>query len=235
MLPGQCPRGDGERVGVGPEQLPRQGPQGVERRLRLRVRQGRAVAEPDHPARRVVAVVGELVDALGGDRGEHRVGCARQRLEQGEPPGGEHQQPDHELGEVTVGVLGEADVPELLLLAEERELVLGLADDPPGPGQQQARLAEQVERDVGDRGLLLQLGQAGHPLLQPVAVDQRVVAEGEAVAGQRARVEAVGDGRVDALQRVGEPGAERPAVALVVVLGEQVVRVVVGSGSGGCA
>ena len=117
-------------------------------------------------------------------------------------------------------------------VAEERELVLGLADDAAGPGQQHARLAEQVERDVGDRGLLFELGQAGHPLLQPVAVDQRVVAEGEAVADQRAGVEAVGDGGVDAFERVGEPGAERPAVTLVVVLGEQVVRVVVESSAG---
>ena len=63
------------RVGIGPEQLP-QRPQGVEGRLRLRVRQ--AVPSPSRTTqlRRVVAVVGELVDALGGDRGEHRVGGA---------------------------------------------------------------------------------------------------------------------------------------------------------------
>ena len=89
---------------------------------------------------------------------------------------------------------------------------------PPAAGEQQARLAEQVERDVGDRGLLFKLGQPGHPLLQAVAVDQRVVAEREAVADESARVEAVGHRRVDAFERVGEPGAERPAVTRVVVL-----------------
>ena len=218
-----------EGVGVGAEQLADQGPQGVEGGLGLGVRHGGAVAEADHPAGGVVAVVGELVDALGGDRREHRVGGGGQLLEQGQPPGGEDQQADDELGEVTVVVLGQADAPELLLLAEEGELVLGLAGDPARPGQQQARLAEEVEGDVGDRGLLFELGEAGHPLLEAVAVDQRVVAEGEAPAGERVRVELLGHGRVDAGQGVGEAGAERPAVALVVVLREEVVRVVVGA------
>src|ERR1700722_5134671 len=125
---------------------------------------------------------------------------------------------------------GQADAPELLLLAEEGELILGPPGDAARPGQQQARLAEEVERDVGDRSLLFELGEAGYPLLEAVAVDQRVVAEGEAPAGEGVRVELRGHRRVDAGQRVGESGAEGPAVALVVVLREQVVRVVVGAG-----
>src|SRR5262249_16409690 len=102
-----------------------------------------------------------------------------------------------------------------------------LADDPAGPGKEHARLAEQVERDVGDRRLFLKLWQAGHPLLQAVAVDQRVVPEGEAEARERLRVELSGDGRIDPFPRVGDPGAERPAVTLVVVFRKQVVRAVV--------
>ena len=70
-------------------------------------------------------------------------------------------------------------------------------------------------------------GRPADPLLQAVAVDQRVVAEGEAEADKRTGVEAVRNGRVDAFERVGEPGAERPAVTLVVIFAEQVVRVVV--------
>ena len=41
------------------------------------VRELGAVAEAHHPLRGVVAVVGELLDALGGDRREHRVARAR--------------------------------------------------------------------------------------------------------------------------------------------------------------
>src|ERR1700744_2190093 len=217
----------GQRVGVGPEQLAHQGPQRVQRGLHAGVRQGSAVAQPDHPLGGVVAVVGQLLDPLGRDGRQHRVRDGGQRGEQGQPPAGEDQQPAGHLGEVRVLVLGQPDVAELFLLAEEGQLILGPAEDPAGPGQQHPRLAQQVEGDVGNRGFFLQLGQAGHPLLQPVAVDQRVVAQGQAVPGQRPGVQAVRHRGVDALQRVGEPGAERPPVTVVVVLAQQVIRVVV--------
>jgi hypothetical protein len=80
------------------------------------------------------------------------------------------------------------------------------------PGQQHPGLAEQVEGDVGQRGFLFQLGRTGGPLLQAVAVDQGIIAEHEAVGGQRRAIDPGGHGGVHALQRIGEAGAERPAV-----------------------
>ena len=60
-------------------------------------------------------------------------------------------------------------------------------------------------------------------LVRPMLMGD-VVAQGEAVPGQRVGIEARRDRRVDALQRVGEPGAEGPAVTVVVVVAQQVVR-----------
>ena len=45
---------------------------------------------------------------------------------------------------------------------------------------------------------------------QPLGEHQRVVAEHQAVDAEVGRVDAVGHGRVDAGERVVEPGAERP-------------------------
>ena len=154
-----------------PEQLVDQRPDHLQRGLHPAVRFGGAVAEPDDPAGRVVAVVGQFLDALGRDRRQHRVFRGTQGVELGQPPRREHQQPGQHLGEVGVGPFHQPDVAEFPLVAPERELVLvavgsvGLA----GPGQQHPGLPEQVERDVADRGLFLELGRAGHPLLQAVA------------------------------------------------------------------
>ncbi len=62
-----------------------------------------AVAEPQRPAGGVVAVVGQLLDALAGHRGEHRVPGVEQPVQQRQPPGGEQQQPGDRPGEVQVG------------------------------------------------------------------------------------------------------------------------------------
>ena len=101
----------------------------VERGLHLRARQFGAVAEAHDPLGRVVAVVGQLLDGLAGDRREHRVARRAEPFEQGEPPGAEDQQPGHQLGEVGVAVLDQAHVAELVLGAEERQPVLGGAQD----------------------------------------------------------------------------------------------------------
>ena len=84
-----------------------------------------ALGEGEEPAAGVVAVVGQLLDALGRDRGEHRVAAAGQPLEQREPGGGEQQQPGDGVREVAVGDLGQPDVAEVAGLAEEGQRVLG--------------------------------------------------------------------------------------------------------------
>ena len=58
-------------------------------------------------------------------------------------------------------------------------------------------------------------GSRAHPLLQPMAVDQRVVAEHQAIAPRGlAGSMPVRYGRVDAFERVDEAGAERPTVVV---------------------
>ena len=47
--------------------------------------------------------------------------------------------------------------------------------------EQQARLADQVERDVGERQVLLEDRAVPAPLRQALAEDQRVVGEAEDV------------------------------------------------------
>ena len=160
-----------------------------------------AVAEPDDPLRRVVAVVGELLDPLAATAASTGSAEPRSRVEQGQPPGAENTSSRAtRLGEVArrrprpAGRCGTRARPEEGVgRPRSRRRAVGRAR----PGQQQPGLAEQVERDVGQRGLFLQLGRAGQPLLQPVRHDQRVVAEHQAVRGQVGAVDAVGHRGVD--------------------------------------
>ena len=164
---------------VGDEELLDERPHLLEAVLGARVGVVGAVAEADRPAGGVVAVVRELLDALRGHRGEHGDRPSRQPLEQGEAPRREQQQPrDQRARSRAAGRdvgLGQVDVAERALVAEVGQGVLvgevrrrvprpvRAAAQVPGAGEQQAGLAEQVERDVGQRDLLLQLGRVGGP------------------------------------------------------------------------
>lgn len=188
-----------------------------------------AVAQAYRPLRRVLPVVGQLLDALRGDRRKDGVRVRRQPLEVREAPAGEHQQPDDGEREVAVGQFGQAYVAKVAGVAEVGVGVLvasgavGLA----GAGVEQAGLAEEVEADVGQRHLLLQLGGAGDPLAQTLCSDQGVVGQRDADGGEFTGVDALGHGGVDAVQRVLEAGAVGPAGVVVVSLGEGHVDVVV--------
>ena len=76
--------------------------------------------------------------------------------------------------------LDQPDVAELAVVAQVGQVVLGAAGalDRAGVGEQRARLAELVERDVGQRDVLLELRRAADPLAQPLRGDQRVVGRG---------------------------------------------------------
>lgn len=76
--------------------------------------------------------------------------------------------------EVAVGPFDQLDVAEGALLAPVRQRVL-VADH----RQQHPGLAQQVERDVGQRHLLLQHRGVAGPFGEPVGEDERVVAEPE--------------------------------------------------------
>jgi hypothetical protein len=82
-----------------------------------------APRERDDPAGAVVALVRDLLDALGGDCGKHRVAGGLQPVQQRESPGREDEQTCHRAGEVAVVALDEAHVAERHLVAEERQRV----------------------------------------------------------------------------------------------------------------
>ncbi len=137
----------------------------------------RAVTEPQGPLFGVVAVVGDLLDGLGGERREQAVAGGQFGVEQ-VLVGGEVQLAGDGVGEVAVGLLHQLEVGEGALLAQIRQFVL-VADQ----RQQHAGLAEQVQGDVGEGDLLLEDGGVAGPLAEAVREHQRVVAEGEGGRG----------------------------------------------------
>ena len=74
-----------------------------------------------------------------------------------------------------------------VLVAQVGKVVLAapLALDLAGIGVEQPRLADQVERQVGERDVLLQHGRPPRPLRQPMPEHQRVVGEGHDIVEQR--------------------------------------------------
>ena len=163
---------------------------------------GGAVAEPDHPVGGVVAVVGQLLDALGRDRRQHRVAgvgaAARTRpaARSRRPAAGPSRSAKSPFASSTSRTLRNSSASRKYASASSSGTLGRRRPGRPtrrraGPGQQQPGLAEQVEADVGERDLLLQLRRAGDPLGQPLRRDQGVVAEHQAVRGQVGGVDPV--------------------------------------------
>ena len=93
------------------------------------------------------------------------------------------ERPRGDFGVAMARLLDEVDVAELALVAQVGQLVLGAAGavQLTGPGEQDARLTEQVEAHVAEGHVLLDLRGTADPLAQPLGVDERVVAELERV------------------------------------------------------
>ena len=87
----------------------------------------------------------------------------------------------HGGGEVAVRLLDQQQVGVGMLVAQvgERILVASLAFDLAGIGVEQPRLPDQVERQVGERDVLLQHRRLARPFRQPMAEDQRIVGKAE--------------------------------------------------------
>ncbi len=121
----------------------------------------------------MVAVVRGLLDGLGRQRGERAVADGQFRV-QLVLVEGEVELARDGVGEVPVGLLDQLEVAEGPLLAQEGQLVLVACQ-----GQQDAGLAEEVERDVREGDLLLQDGGVTRPLAEAVGEDQGVVPQRE--------------------------------------------------------
>ena len=122
--------------------------------------------EAQHPLDRVVAVVVDLFERLLRDRGEGRVARVPQRRVELEHVRRGDELPGDRLGEVAVRLLDDPRAAELRLVAEVGEVVLGAPGRRARVVQERAGVAEQVERDVAERDVLLELGGAGDPPAQ---------------------------------------------------------------------
>jgi hypothetical protein len=145
----------------------------------------------------VVEVVAGLLCRLGGDAGQPLVLAAGQRSIEQHLIGGEKQQladGDREVaGDDVAGrpvhrairQLDQQTVAELLVVAQVGQVILAGARQLPGVRQQQASGAELVQRDVGQRDVLLHLRRPGTPLGQPLRGDEGIVTQPEQIVVER--------------------------------------------------
>ena len=91
-------------------------------------------------------------------------------------------------GEVAVLLLDEQAVDELALVTHEGVVVLGAAGavELGGARVHRARLAEQVERDVRQRDVVLERRRPRRPLREPVREHEAIVRDAQRVDGRRA-------------------------------------------------
>ena len=97
--------------------------------------------------------------------------------------GGVEQLAHYGGGKVAVRLLDQQHVAVGMLVAQEGEVVLvaPLALDDAGMSVEQPRLANEVERQIGERDVLLQHRRVTRPLRQPVPEHQRIVGKAQRV------------------------------------------------------
>jgi hypothetical protein len=102
-------------------------------------------------------------------------------------PGVEQTLPHDGLREIPVRLLGERQVAVLVLVAEigQRILVAAAPLDFAGVRQQQARLADQVEREVGETEVLFERRRVPDPFAETLTEHEARVAETQQVLEQR--------------------------------------------------
>jgi hypothetical protein len=98
-------------------------------------------------------------------------------------PGRHEQVAQHREGEVAARQFDHRQVAVVALLAQEGELVLveTLAFQRAGAREQHARLADQVERHIGQRDVFFEHRAVAAPLAQALAQDQGRVAQAQQV------------------------------------------------------
>ncbi len=87
-------------------------------------------------------------------------------------PGRKQKLPSDRLPEIAVRLLHQQAILEIENVAAERQLV-GIA----GLAQKQRRLTDQVESEIGEGQVDLERRRVPAPFAQPLAEDQRVIAE----------------------------------------------------------
>ena len=177
----------------GAEQFVDERPDGVKGGLHPAVGQFGPVAQPDYPLGGVVRG-GRRVPWRPWPRSRRAPGPRNpgSRGEQGQPPGGEDQQPAPSSAKSASACSARRTLRNSCSRGEEGELILvvararaapcfrpapcfrsgpcfrpALRPRPACPREQHPGLAQQVQGDVGHGRLFLQFRQPGHPLLQP--------------------------------------------------------------------
>ena len=123
-------------------------------------------------------MVGDFLHRLVRELAEELVARSRQALQQHMLPGRVEQVPRDRLGEVAIGLLDQQAIAEIEHVAVEGELVAVAR-----LVQQQRRLADQVEREVGETDVDLEHRPVPAPFAQALAEDQRVIAEAQEIVG----------------------------------------------------
>jgi hypothetical protein len=129
-------------------------------------------------------VIASLFDRFRGDRCEALVARAREPLVQRQLKGVDQHLAHDGLAEIAVRLLDERRIQVLAVLAQERDVILAAAAplELAGIGQQQPRLTNEVEGDVGEPEILLERRRMTHPLAQPLAEHEREIAEPQHVS-----------------------------------------------------
>src|SRR4029079_8921704 len=161
---------------VGNEQLSRVPPQIVPRLLRPPVALVGPSAERHDPLRAVADMVPRLLERLGRNPREIGVAALLQRIHLQQRVDAEQKLPDDGEAEITLGELQHQRVAKVDRVAEigERVLVSSLPFHGRRELEEQARLADQVERDVGEGDVLLEDRSMAAPLGQPVSEHESV-------------------------------------------------------------
>ena len=172
---------------IGREQLGCEAPQLIERALYAPVAFGCAIAEPHQPAAAEAIVVTRLPHCLRRDRREARVGGVLEGGVQLELPGIDQPLPHDRVAEVAVRLLGEGEVQELRRISQEGErvLVAPAAFELAGIREEQPRLADEIEREIGEPQVLLERRRMANPLSEALAEHKRGVGKAQDVDAAR--------------------------------------------------
>jgi len=145
-------------------------------------------------------VVTGFLERLGGDGAETAVRGCQQPLVELELPGIDEPLAHDRAAKVAVRLLGECQVEKLRRIAQKgkRVLVTPAALELPGVGEQQPRLPDQIERQVGEPQVLLQRRRVTDPLAQALPEHEARVSEAQHVANVRRLLR-----RIALVRRVG--------------------------------
>jgi hypothetical protein len=168
------------------EQLAREPPELVDRGLHPLMALHYPVAELQDPVAAVSGVVSRLLVRFRGDSGEISVLRRLQALEMQNLEDRDQELARHREREISARKLHDQCVPELDGFAEVGQRVGGppLPFDLASQLQQKVRLADEVERDVGQRDVLLEDRPMAAPFRETMAEDEAIVAEAEEIVGE---------------------------------------------------